>query len=124
RTERGDRCVEPIAFATTPFLPEGLEPRTKRAIPSWFAGPRPLRGALSPRNRRRHRRLRRRPPAAASWTAAKTAAYGARAALAPRAGRDHGRSSAAARRYRGTRRLAGAARRRPLAAAWRWWRPR
>src|SRR5262249_8240078 len=126
RAERGHRCVEPVGFAATPFPPEGLQPRTKRAIPSWFAGAL-LRGAFSPRNRRRHLRLRRRRPAAAPWAAAETAAYGARAAralLAPRARRDRGRSSAAARRYRGRRRLAGAARRRPLAAAWIWWRPR
>src|SRR5262249_1060874 len=120
RAERGHRCVEPVGFAATPFPPEGLQPRTKRAIPSWFAGAL-LRGAFSPRNRRRHRRLRRRRPAAAPWAAAETAAYGARAAralLAPRARRDHRRSSAAAGRLRGERRLARAAPRGPIASSW------
>src|SRR5439155_26275727 len=126
RTERRDRCVEPLRLAAAPPLPEALEPRTKRAIPSGFAGPLPLSGALSPPSRR-HRSLRRRRPAAAPSNAAEIAAYGARAAralLALRARRDHGQSSAAVRRYPERHRLAGAARRRPLAAVSIWLRPR
>src|SRR5215469_1949669 len=63
------------------------------------------------------RGARRRPPAAALSDAAGIAACGARALRAPRARPDRGRSSAAALRCRGRRRLDGATRRQPSAAA-------
>src|SRR5262249_24973646 len=125
RTERGDRRVEPAGLAAAPLLAERFEARAERAVAAGLAGRVGI-AAFNLRSRR-HRGARRRPPAAAPSNAAGIAAYGARAARAlraPHARPGRGRSWAAARRYRGRCRLGGATRRRPSAAAWRWWRPR
>src|SRR5262249_5569497 len=125
RTERGDRRIEPIRLAAAPLLAERFEARAERAVAAGLAG-RVGVAVFSLRNRR-HRGVRRRPPAAAPSDAAGIAACGARAARAlraPRARPGRGRSWAAAPRCRGRCRLGGATRRRPSAAAWRWWTPR
>src|SRR5262249_53577085 len=125
RTERGDRRVEPPRLAAAPIPAERFEARAERAGPPRLAG-RVGTAPFSLRSRR-HRGARRRPPAAAPPDAAGIAACGAHAARAlraPRARPGRGRSWAAARRCRGRRRLGGATRPRPSAAASRWWRPR